>query len=67
MHGFFFLVTGGQIKVVTDQGFTGSDVRGGSFFLSLKKILKAKFEKNLKAKFEKNKKLPEWRHHQKMC
>ena len=32
MHGFFFLVTGGQIKVVTDQGFTGSDVRGGSFF-----------------------------------
>ena len=28
----FFFVTGGQIKVVTDQGFTGSDVRGGSFF-----------------------------------
>ena len=44
MHGFF-LVTGGQIKVVTDQGFTGSDVRSGSFYLSLKKILKAKFEK----------------------
>ena len=44
MHGFFF-VTGGQIKVVTDQGFTGSDVRGGCFFFEkLERFLKAKFE-----------------------
>ena len=40
-----FFMTGGQIKDVTDQGFTGSDVKGGSFFCfqRLEKVLKATF------------------------